>query len=539
MFLRNYLRQRLIISMVSVIAIVAIISVTSYALFMDVTSNTNDQVLTVGDLQITFIDGSERIDINNIRPMNDSAGRAQSDNIYTFTVNNVGNLAYHYTISILNNPDFTTNLLPHQFIRYSLNGGAVNVLGDQTDGIVYDAVLNPGASRTFTLQLWVGGGDQTNPTLGLPNEALGSEIHLNIEVDGRAGFDDEAVFACETGRLCDAILNANVVRTDADFSVVSNNANVATQQGLFQAPDEHGTAHFFRGTHAGLNNNVIFAGHQWKILRIEGNGNIRMIYNGVCPNNACTINGATAGAATTIGSSAINTTGNHNRLIGYMFGSATGTFNQQHANVNNSTIKTAVDNWFNTNITGANRALVADDTVFCLDRSLSSGTGLDIANTTFGIHNRLSNGAANFAPTLICPRAEDRLTLPVGLISQDETNMAGARWGLNNTDFFLRTNQEFWSISPSGFNETANTATGHFITINGDMAGNTVTVPRGIRPVISLNANVLLTELENMPDGSLWAPFIVSDCSCYSRDMEFCCDGTGSGRVCNHCAEFQ
>jgi len=134
-------------------------------------------------------------------------------------------------------------------------------------------------------------------------------------------------------------------------------------------------------------------------------GNIRMIYNGTCPDNDCTINGATGGASATIGSSAFNTQFNHNRFVGYMFGEAAGDFNAQHANTNSSTIKTFVDNWFNNdaNISAPARSMVANNTVFCIDRTIGSqaahaswsggspnaNSGMGTTVTAFGVIDRL------------------------------------------------------------------------------------------------------------------------------------------------------
>ena len=301
-------------------------------------------------------------------------------------------------------------------------------------------------------------------------------------------------------RLRDRIIELNPLRTGADFTVVANNLNRATQEGLFEAIDEHGTTYFFRGTHE-LNNNVIFAEHQWKILRIEGNGNIRLIYNGICPDNDCIINDSNAGAQATIGNHTFNSSAAHNRLIGYMFGDVSGTFEQQHSNLNSSRAKEFVDEWFDNNITGDSRLLVVNDTVFCVDRSLELGSGIGADVTTYATESRISGTGI---PILICPREEDRLTLPVGLITSDEANMAGSRAGLNNLDFFLRTGQWYWTMSPRAFNGTIGTVFG--ISAGGNsIAANGVSASNAFRPVLSLNSEVTVTG-----DGSEDNPFVVT-----------------------------
>ena len=499
MHIRNYYRKRMVISVLSVIALVAVVATSAYAIFVTRISNTDDQVITIGDLQITHIEGNQIIDINDIRPMTDSVARAQTNNIYSFSIENTGNLAYHYNISLKNNPNFATNLLPHQFIRFSLNDGETRVLSNYNDAVIFEGILNPGQTHEFTLRIWVGSGNQTDATIGLPNEALGAEIHLKIDIYGRAGFPGETAW--------NQIVEHNNVREETpDFTTIADNSNRDTQEGLWRIPDEHGNAYVFRGTHEGLNNNVIFAGHQWKILRIEGNGNIRMIYNGSCPGNACIINGANAGTAATIGNSGFNYQDHQPRAIGYMFGNETGTFAEMHANTNNSTIKTFVDNWFNTNIIGANRTAIANDTLFCIDRRFgleNTGTGTDEEPTVYITVDRVSGSGI---PSLMCSREEDRLALPVGLINADEVNMAGGRGGITNNDFFLNTGGQQWTMSPTHFTggsaHVALLYEGWFALSGWEHVGG---IGINVRPVLSLNADIVFSS----GDGSLANPFIV------------------------------
>ena len=51
-----------------------------------------------------------------------------------------------------------------------------------------------------------------------------------------------------------------------------------TESLVCSAPDDYGTSYYFRGNVE--NNWVKFAGYYWRILRINGDGSIRMIYAG-------------------------------------------------------------------------------------------------------------------------------------------------------------------------------------------------------------------------------------------------------------------
>jgi hypothetical protein len=187
--MKELLKKQVLMSVASFVFIAIIVVGSSYALFDLTSSNPTDQNLATGDLNIAYT-GSSTISITSIEPMTDAVAATQSDNIYTFTVSNTGTVAYKYTISLIDNPDYLSGgasysasmtLLNHNYIRYNL-GGSNLTLGEQPNNIIYTGTINPGKSKTFTLRVWVADAD----TYNLPNEALGSEVHLSIKVDGKA-----------------------------------------------------------------------------------------------------------------------------------------------------------------------------------------------------------------------------------------------------------------------------------------------------------------------------------------------------------------
>ena len=56
------------------------------------------------------------------------------------------------------------------------------------------------------------------------------------------------------------------------------NSSMDSQVGLYKVVDNDGDSYIYRG--AVSNNNVYFGGYYWKILRINGDGSIRLIFNG-------------------------------------------------------------------------------------------------------------------------------------------------------------------------------------------------------------------------------------------------------------------
>ena len=298
------------------------------------------------------------------------------------------------------------------------------------------------------------------------------------------------------------ILLADAIKRDNQInSGTPNFASVATtDEGVFKTQDDWGDSYYFRGA---VNNNwVSFANFYWRIIRINGDGSIRMIYSG---------NGspATTGTGTQIGTNTFSINGstyNNNAYVGYMY-----TVGQVHGLGTNSGIKNTLDSWYQTNIAKKGYGdKVSTEAGFCGDREPSTnsstsngqgGTGTTV--TYYGGYIRLVNSTKN--PTLKCKNNEDMytvsgssrgnkaLTNPVGLITADEVSMAGGVYGQTNQSYYLYTNSAYWTMSPYLFNASFSFAfvfgvwsDGSLGNLNGRNVSNTI----GVRPVINLSADV-------------------------------------------------
>ena len=506
-----------LLSLILIVLLITIILVGgTYAFFTAVfTGVEEDTTITIGGGSLGIhMDGGNIITLSNIYPREE----AWDTKRFTITGNNNTSLHMPYYLNLI----VTENTFRSGSLTYILesqntsNTGATLPAITLQRGIPTGAGIHPLGGGTFDTV----GTDMVHTyylTFFFPSRGVAQNEDQGAIFNAHVGISGEAPILAEN-QIKDN--NSQIREGSPNFRIVANNANRDAEEGLWRVPDEHGEALVFRGTHQGLNNNVIFAGHQWKILRIEGNGNIRMIYNGVCTLNAegtnCEegINGATAGNRTLIANAEFNVAWrNHGRYIGYMFGETTGTFNEQHAHIHDSTIKTVVDNWFNENITGFNKELVANDTIFCINRTIGSlaihqargvnqvGTGLDRTPTGYASWDVV----ATELPTLICPRSEDRLTLPIALITLDEANMAGGRGNQTNNDFFLKSGVVYWTMSPSGFSNGSGFVPTHLVNNNGNLF-SIVNPLNGVRPVLALNSNVTFSS----GDGSASTPFIVN-----------------------------
>ena len=193
---------------------------------------------------------------------------------------------------------------------------------------------------------------------------------------------------------------------------------------------------------------------------------------------------------------------------------------QAQTNTNDSTIKTYLDNWYQTNISGTENEQYLADNIFCNDRSISTGTPSGYSNFGYGTEqtpyrwNYFANSSYNNKMKLICLQKNDAftvsdttngngaLTYPVGLLSTDEIVLAGG-WNADNKGYYLYSGQVWWASSPGYF--IGDSAYVRFIGPNGDASYNgsgSIERAYGVRPVLNLSAEVL-----NNGDGSMDNPY--------------------------------
>ena len=115
-----------------------------------------------------------------------------------------------------------------------------------------------------------------------------------------------------------------------DFSEISSDTN---GKGLYIASgytDYKYPILYYRGDVN--NNNLIFAGFCWKIVRTTETGGIKLIYNGTPNNGVCNA----TGEDTQIGTSAFNTNYNSPAYVGYMYGTVYSATSKNMGSVTNT-----------------------------------------------------------------------------------------------------------------------------------------------------------------------------------------------------------
>lgn len=111
----------------------------------------------------------------------------------------------------------------------------------------------------------------------------------------------------------------------------------------------------------------MFGGFYWHIIRMNGDGLVRVIYDGTSAH----ANG-NSDTDRRIGMSAFNSKDDDNAYVGYIYGKVgASTYAKTHANTNNSTIKNYIDIWYENNIKGTTNEQYIADNIFYNDRSFA------------------------------------------------------------------------------------------------------------------------------------------------------------------------
>ena len=164
-------------------------------------------------------------------------------------------------------------------------------------------------------------------------------------------------------------------------------------------------------------------------------------------------------------------------------------------------MKNYLENWYNNNLSSYTDK-IAINSSFCNDREIStkkSGTyqnsGYGAVPTIYGYERFYSWYGRVTGPRLTCSNVNDKftttnstignkkLTRPIGLITADEVNMAGARTSYQNQLFYLYTGTYYWTMSPSNFSSWGN-ASEFMVMSSGELNGwNNVNNGYGVRPI--------------------------------------------------------
>ena len=459
-----------------------------------------------GTMKITY-DGGANINLAGIYPKDD----VWATKTITVTGNNTTDAEMYYKLTLVvdSNTFKTDDPLQYELVstNTSTNGEVIPAIS-KTDITGTSIELGSGhfvkannAKHTYLLKIYY----PKKTTSQNANQGAAFSAHVEIT---------SAKAPKTNGKLSELVLYNNEVKTP--LTTPGAAISTASEALLASTEDDYGTSYYFRG--AVTNNYVEFANKCWRIVRVGGDGSVKLILhndNTAGAANPCDSanNSASAAFARYSGEtykSAFNTNYNDNAYVGFKYGTVGASdYASTHANTNKSTILTNLDSWYDKNNLKDYEKVIAD-TVWCNDKTnvtditfdpwswTPNGLGYAKNVTYYGATQRLvstSGSAGDTGPSLKCNGELSKITSKVGLITADELAFVGYAYDQNNNTTYLQENATdtyWWSLSPFGFNlGYANVL--YVFGGYGSFGSYSVGSAFGVRPSISLKSTTNVT----------------------------------------------
>ena len=510
-------KQKRVMIYVMIVSLICIVDV-SYAFFTaGMSSETSTTVRAdAGTMKITY-SGGANINLAGIYPKDD----VWATKTITVTGNNTTDAEMYYKLTLVvdSNTFKTDDPLQYELVstNTSTNGEIIPTIS-KTDLTENSIELGSGhfvkannAKHTYLLKIYY----PKKATSQNANQGAAFSAHVEIT----------SAKAPTVKTLAQTILAKNEVK--APITTPGAAVSTASEALLASAEDDYGTSYYFRGTVT--NNYVEFANKCWRIVRVGGDGSVKLILHNDNPTgvaNPCDAanNSASAAFARYSGEtykSAFNTNSNDNAYVGFKYGTVGASdYASAHANTNKSTILTNLETWYTNNLKDYADAIA--DTVWCNDKTNvtdttydpygwnPNGLGYGTNITYYGASQRLlsaSNHAGGTGPGLKCNGELSKINSKVGLITADELAYAGYAYGSGNTTTYLQENATdtyWWSLSPYYFNGGLAGVWGVYGS-DGSFGDSGVGYTYGVRPSISLKSTTNVTG-----EGTSSSPFIIS-----------------------------
>ena len=564
--MESQVKSKKVLTAITVFLLLLTIIGVSYAVWRISLVQTSSNTISTACFDVSFTEDSEAIQLEKAYPILDEEGIKGTP--YTFTLtNNCTELAsYQINLEVLN-----TATLNSQYIKVYLDSGSPSVLTnlnatsttlDETkEAYVLDAgYFEPNESKTFNLRIWM---DEDTPALEeTMNKTFASKVTVTtsylktkpsdyeicVSKYGEDSIQCSILASVDTTGKCAEVEEGGTVNLNKNYENEEvNEGNMQTimadliesEEGyVCSAPDDYGNSYYYRG--AVENNWVKFADSYWRIIRVNGDGSIRLLYNGEASvidaldpevKTQVLSNGYDDSSTnyTIIGESAFNSSHDDNAYVGYMYGiPGSSNYTDTHANTNDSTIKEYIDSWYESKFLNTEYESYLSDTLFCSDRSLLQedffelpgvgtytqlGYGKEITayrgmgDYDFFIMAAMQPEYASMAsvatknPTLQCKQKNDRftvndekvgngaLTYPVSLITVDEIYLAGGSTMFPNNGYYLYNGDYYWALSPFSFDDDI--AHVRLVAVDGGASFDDVGSSHGVRPVLNLKAGSL------------------------------------------------
>ena len=204
--MKERLKKHIGLTALAVIAVVVCMVGGSYAIFSSSVSTGEYNVLTAGNLEISYVEGEngygDVLSLNGAYPKADPANLTELENLetYRFNITNTGDIPLDYRIrieyddAIITEDGCENKKLSFNYIKYNFDKTlnedvpVSNLLSSATNHIIYDSAaanqpaLQPNSSKIHEIRLWIAS--------DAPNSVLGKHFHGKVVIDSiQSGVD--------------------------------------------------------------------------------------------------------------------------------------------------------------------------------------------------------------------------------------------------------------------------------------------------------------------------------------------------------------
>ena len=279
-----------------------------------------------------------------------------------------------------------------------------------------------------------------------------------------------------------------------DYTIPGQAVTSENEAIITSTEDDYGTSYYFRG--AVTNNYVNYSGMCWRIVRVQGDGTIKLILadeKGLCNADTYSVNN--------------RTTAFINDDKTYMYSEDSSETGVTYASSN---IPGELSTWMASKITDTSDLVTTE---WCNDMSISSifsygyddngeedESLTDYTDLYYGAYGRLEN-KTTASPSLKCnakginDSKAIRYESNIGLLTADEVAFAGGANGTANSTYYLSTNANggwYWTMSPYYFDVVYDSPYVWGVGLSGILNHYYVVNAHAVRPAVVLQSNVTI-----------------------------------------------
>ncbi len=513
-------KQKIIISVTGIFIVLLILVGLTYGYFLTkIQGNTNTKSISVttADLKLVYNDGSDGvIGGENLIP-------SETEYTKTFTVKNDGNANVEYGVYLI---DVINTLVRKDDVKYTLNcitDGTITCNKVTTETTFPSGIkqlitneIEPGKTHTYTFTF-------TYKDTGTDQSIdMGKELSAKLQIFGKQSNGE--YFPYSENTMAYTIINNVKSGTLEGKSTFSENLSAtnmvatmstASDKILSTAEDDGGTTYYFRGNP--IDNYVNYAGMCWRIVRIQGDGSIKLILASekTCSTTNLTTNSgyATDGAAGTQGT--ILTANYGYKMVGSFY--INDYINSAADTTGNA--RTKLNAWLERKITSeSDKALLKNET-WCIGDQTNA---YDTAGKVIGKVDDLINSGTSFkftagnkysitkTPSYKCETTgvDGEIDInKVGMLTFDEIVYAGGGKS-SNSNYYLNNNattKDWWALSPDRFSSDHYYVRSFYVLNYGLLGNYNVLDYYALRPAVSLKSSAQITG----GNGTISNPYVI------------------------------